>query len=179
MSTLPIFKDDVILATQKDLIVQEKPKSQTEQRLEKGQKLGGKPLNFESVEALDIKIQEFKDYAIKEKVFMTIERLCVFLDCDRKTLLNYQKTEDYFHTIARIKMEINAAKSETLIDNDRRNVNGVIFDLKNNHDYVDKIETVTSDKDLHEKQKMLDQFSNDVNKLDGISRNLNMRFLTE
>lgn len=181
MSTLPIFKDELetIIIDKKDLVVQEKPKSQTEQRLSKGQGLGGKPLDFNSVEELEEKIQEFRQYAIDNKVFMTVERLCVFLDIDRRTLLNYQRTEQYFHTISKIKREINAQKSETLLDMDRRNVNGVIFDLKNNHDYVDKIETVSKDGDLDQKQKMLDQFSTDVNKLDGISRNLNSRFLTE
>ena len=72
----------------------------------------------------------------------TIEGLCSFLECDRLTLINYQKEEGYeefFNTIKAAKNKIQQNKVE-------RGLTGLspatttIFDLKNNHGYKDKSE---------------------------------------
>lgn len=72
----------------------------------------------------------------------TIEGLCDVLQCDRVTLLNYEKQqgyEEYFSTIKRAKNKIQRNKLE-------RGLTGIapaamtIFDLKNNHGYKDKSE---------------------------------------
>ena len=72
----------------------------------------------------------------------TIEGLAVFLDCERETLLNYEKTEgyeEYFSTIKRAKLKIQQDKVERgLVGTSVASV--TIFDLKNNHDYKDKTE---------------------------------------
>ena len=73
----------------------------------------------------------------------TIEGLCVYLECDRDTLLNYQKApgyEEFFGAIKKAKAKIQQNKVE-------RGLTGTapsavtIFDLKNNHGYKDKTET--------------------------------------
>lgn len=76
----------------------------------------------------------------------TIEGLCDVLECDRATLLNYEKTkgyEPYFNTIKKAKNKIQRNKVERgLIGESNPAV--TIFDLKNNHGYKDKTETDTN-----------------------------------
>jgi len=72
----------------------------------------------------------------------TTEGLCVALDCDRKTLLNYEKQEGYeayFHTINKAKTKIQLNKIERGHTGESKTAM-VIFDLKNNSGYVDKQE---------------------------------------
>jgi hypothetical protein len=72
----------------------------------------------------------------------TIEGLCEVLDCDRRTLLNYEKKkgyESYFHAIKKAKSKIQRNKIERGMTGESKTAM-VIFDLKNNHDYVDKQE---------------------------------------
>jgi len=72
----------------------------------------------------------------------TIEGLCTFLECDRDTLLNYEKEvgyEEYFGAIKKAKNKIQQNKVEmALSGNAVASVS--IFDLKNNHGYKDKQE---------------------------------------
>jgi hypothetical protein len=72
----------------------------------------------------------------------TIEGLCEYLDCDRKTLLNYGKQEGYeefFHAIKRAKNKIQRDKVERGLSG-QSNSSVTIFDLKNNHGYTDSSE---------------------------------------
>lgn len=183
MSTLPIFKDDAILKqTKPDIIVKEDDlvvdNTDTEIKESIAKNLGGRPMEFNEI-TLAKRIDEYFEDCKERSVNPTIGRLAVFLDVDRKTLLNYQKSERFFHIIKSAREEISANVEELLINPNNRNSTGSIFYAKNNMGYVDRIETVTKDGDLAEKQKMLDQFSTDVDKFDQISRNLNSRFLTE
>lgn len=80
---------------------------------------------------------------IKRQIPYTIEGLCEVLDCDRATLLNYEKKEgyeEYFNTIKKAKIKIQRNKLERGLQGDS-NPAVTIFDLKNNHDYKDKTET--------------------------------------
>ena len=70
----------------------------------------------------------------------TIEGLCEVLDCDRLTLLNYEKQKGYepfFNTIKEAKLKIQKNKLERGLSGES-NPAVSIFDLKNNHGYVDK-----------------------------------------
>jgi len=99
-----------------------------------------KPLLFKTVEELDTKIREFIDYCDTKAKPMTLERLSVFLDCETDTIRNYEKKDAYFGTIKKIRKLILADKVERL--NDRTTFTPwIVFDLKNNHDWKDKIET--------------------------------------
>ena len=80
----------------------------------------------------------------------TIEGLCGFLDCDRATLINYQKQEgyeEYFNAINKAKNRIQQNKVE-------RGLIGLspasttIFDLKNNHGYKDESQSEITVNDL-------------------------------
>jgi hypothetical protein len=90
-----------------------------------------------------------KKVTIKKPIPFTIEGLCDTLDCDRATLLNYQKAvgyEPYFNTIKRAKNKIQRNKLERGLTGDSNSA-VTIFDLKNNHDYKDKTEqTIEIDK---------------------------------
>ena len=102
--------------------------------------MGGRPLKFESVEALEKRILEYKEYVKENKKPMTLERLAVFLDCSTETLRYYGKDkEEYFATIKKIREEIGADKVERL-NTAGQPVAGIIFDLKNNHGMKDKQE---------------------------------------
>jgi len=85
--------------------------------------------------------QELKE--IKKPIPYTIEGLCEVLECDRDTLLNYEKKkgyEDYFGTVKKAKMKIQRNKLERGLLGDSNSA-VTIFDLKNNHNYKDKTET--------------------------------------
>jgi hypothetical protein len=72
----------------------------------------------------------------------TIEGLCEILECDRHTLLNYEKTkgyEEYFTIIKKAKIKIQRNKLERGLTGES-NPAVTIFDLKNNHKYKDKQE---------------------------------------
>lgn len=78
----------------------------------------------------------------------TIEGLCETLDCDRKTILNYEKREGYeayFHTIKKAKMKVQRQKVEKGLSN-KSNAAITMFDLNNNHDYKHKTEHSIEDK---------------------------------
>ena len=97
-------------------------------------------------ETCDGRIQQVYDKVkqtvvdIKKQIPYTIEGLCDVLDCDRHTLLNYEKEEGYeefFTTIKRAKNKIQRNKLERGLDGDS-NPAVTIFDLKNNHKYCFK-----------------------------------------
>ena len=85
-----------------------------------------------------------KKHNISKPLPYTIEGLCVVLDCDRRTLLNYEKKigyEPYFHTIKKAKRRIQLDKVQKGMNGDSKTAM-VIFDLKNNHGYIDKVESI-------------------------------------
>ena len=99
---------------------------------------GGRPLKFQSVSQLEEKIKDYFTWAEDRNTPLTIERLAVFLDTDRKTLLNYENKDEFFHTVKKAKQIIYASKAEMLNTKDG-NTAGIIFDLVNNGDgYVNK-----------------------------------------
>lgn len=80
---------------------------------------------------------------IKKPIPYTIEGLCDTLECERETLLNYEKKEGYeefFSTIKKAKLKIQRNKLERGLCGES-NPAVTIFDLKNNHGYKDKTET--------------------------------------
>lgn len=101
---------------------------------------------FKSQKDLEERIKGFTDYCIEKVKPMTLERLAVFLDCDTETIRNYEKKDEFFGTIKAIRSLIVADKVERL--NDKSTFTpGIVFDLKNNHDWKDKSETELTWKD--------------------------------
>ena len=99
----------------------------------------GKPTKF-TPDQLQKKINEYFEWAKDNDKPYTLERLAVFLDCDKNTLSNYGKRGDSLNSIIKKALKvIEANKVEALVAGKGSTV-GRIFDLKNNHGWVDKRE---------------------------------------
>ena len=115
---------------------------------------GGRPKLFNTVEELESKIQEYfaycdarvvqgydnktnEQFAYVSPEPYTMSGLAYYLGMDRKTLLNYKNTEEFFHTVK-------AARDIVEMDIDRRLNDqgpftpGLIFNLKNNFGWKDQ-----------------------------------------
>jgi len=111
----------------------------------------GRPLKFESVEELQEKIDDY----FATNAFMqvgdntvyapTMAGLALFLDCDRKTIINYERKCEFFHTIKKARARVEEALEQKLYGNA---VTGVIFNLKNNFGWQDKTEQEVTTKEL-------------------------------
>lgn len=98
----------------------------------------GRPQNISDIEHLEKKINAyFAECDAKEKPY-TICGLAYALDIDRRTLLNYEKTSNFFPTIKKAKLRCEMYAEEQLYMG--KNAAGVIFNLKNNYNWKDKIE---------------------------------------
>ena len=100
-------------------------------------------LKYKTVEELQKGIDKyFQECDEKEKPY-TMSGLAYYLGIDRKTLLNYSKNEEYFHTIKKARDKVQMQLEECLYR--LGNNSGVIFNLKNNFDWKDKIEHSSSE----------------------------------
>lgn len=100
--------------------------------------VGGQPQLWKTPEELELKIEEYKQHCLKREEPYTMGMLAVFLGCDRKTLVNYSKKDEFFHTIKRVRQMVEASVEVGLLTSPR--TVGHIFNLKNNHGWVDKHE---------------------------------------
>lgn len=107
----------------------------------------GQPLLFKTKEDLQEKIDAYfaSCYRFNEETNinecirpLTISWLAVDLETSRRTLVNYEEKEEFFHTIKKAKQKIESWTEEQLYRNTQ--VTGVIFNLKNNYDWKDKQE---------------------------------------
>lgn len=125
---------------------------------EEQKKKVGRPLKFETPEVLQQKIDEYFRWADGERIDKegnkimvlpipyTIERLAVFLDCDRDLINEYEdERPEYTRTITRARRLILASKMERL-NTTGTNTKGIIFDLSNNHNLVEKKEITSANK---------------------------------
>lgn len=100
---------------------------------------GGRPLKFQSVEELEKKIQEYFDKCQKENDIPTIADLAVFLDTSRRTLVNYECREEFFHTIKKAKDKVLSIQEKMALQG-KLQPTVWIFSAKNNFGYADKVE---------------------------------------
>lgn len=103
----------------------------------------GRPRAFKSVEEVEEKINAYFNYCEEKEKPYTMSGLAYYLGIDRKTLLNYSKNEEYFHTIKKARDKVQMQLEECLYR--LGNNSGVIFNLKNNFDWKDKIEHSSSE----------------------------------
>ena len=103
----------------------------------------GRPKVFKSVEEVEEKINAYFNYCEEKEKPYTMSGLAYYLGIDRKTLLNYSKNEEYFHTIKKARDKVQMQLEECLYR--LGNNSGVIFNLKNNFDWKDKIEHSSSE----------------------------------
>ncbi len=98
----------------------------------------GRPKMFQSVEIMQEKIDEYFKDCKESKEPLCITGLCIALSCDRVTLLNYSKDEEFFSTIKKAKLLCENYAEKQLYKG--RNVVGSIFNLKNNYGWREKTE---------------------------------------
>lgn len=111
----------------------------------------GRPLKFETVEELEIKIES---YFNSEDCDYTITGLALFLETDRATLMNYERRDEFFNTLKKAKLKIENAYEKRLVS---RGNGGDIFALKNfgwvdtqtvNQNVVERIKYVSKEEEL-------------------------------
>ena len=104
----------------------------------------GRPRAFKSVEEVEEKINAYFNYCEEKEKPYTMSGLAYYLGIDRKTLLNYSKNEEYFHTIKKARDKVQMQLEENALLN-KANPTFTIFNLKNNFDWKDKIEHSSSE----------------------------------
>ena len=98
----------------------------------------GRPLKYKTAEELDKAIEQYYVDCQKQMRPYTMSGLAVALGIDRKTLLNYSKKDDFFPTIKKARDMVEAFTEEMLLTG--KNTAGIIFSLKNNFGWKDKVE---------------------------------------
>ena len=96
----------------------------------------GQPRKFKTVEELQTAIEEYQNYLDDSNKPPTIAGLAFFTGIDRKTLYNYKKRDEYFHTIKSFVEYILMKYEERALTDSTA---GLIFLLKN-YGYADKQE---------------------------------------
>lgn len=98
-----------------------------------------RPKLYSSVEDMEKIIDDyFKVCDEKEKPY-TMSGLACALNMDRKSLLNYSKTEQFFPTIKKAKEKIEQQLEENALMG-KANSTFTIFNLKNNYGWRDSVE---------------------------------------
>lgn len=99
----------------------------------------GRPLKYKNKEEIDQAIKAYFDRCEESGKPLTMSGLAVWLDMDRRSLVNYGNREEFFPSIKRARAMIEASTEERMLMNEL-NVTGAIFSLKNNYGWVDKQE---------------------------------------
>lgn len=106
----------------------------------------GRPRLIESPDQMQEMAESyFAEREAANKPF-TMAGLCYALGfSDRHSLSEYEKHKEYTATVKRLRLRVEQARLEDMVDK-AKFTPGQIFDLKNNHGYVDKQEVeVTGD----------------------------------
>ena len=103
----------------------------------------GRPKAFKSVKEVEEKINAYFNYCEEKEKPYTMSGLAYYLGIDRKTLLNYSKNEEYFHTIKKARDKVQMQLEENALSN-KANPTFTIFNLKNNFDWKDSNEVKTN-----------------------------------
>ncbi len=99
----------------------------------------GRPPKFTNKEDMITVIDNYFSFCQENKEPITIGGMAVALGMTRHGLLNYGKHEEFFTTVRDAK-QICQAYSEAKLYREKGNVAGIIFAMKNNHGFVDKLE---------------------------------------
>ena len=98
--------------------------------------MAGRPLTFGTNEELEKAISDYFDYCKENKKPETIAGLACYLEVDRTTIYNYEKKDEFFHTVKKARDRILAGLEEALFTEGK---SGQIF-LAKNYGYSDKQE---------------------------------------
>ena len=120
-----------------------------------------RPKLYENKEEVQKIIDEyFKECDEKQKPY-TMSGLAYALDMDRKTLLNYSKDEEFFHTIKKAREKVETMLEESLYR--LGNNSGIIFNLKNNYGWKDQVE-VKNEHEVTKVDELLKEIQDVANK---------------
>ena len=103
----------------------------------------GRPKAFKSVKEVEEKINAYFNYCEEKEKPYTMSGLAYYLEVSRQTLVNYSYEDEYFDTIKKARDKVQMQLEECLYR--LGNNSGVIFNLKNNFDWKDKIEHSSSE----------------------------------
>ena len=103
----------------------------------------GRPRAFKSVEEVEEKINAYFNYCEEKEKPYTMSGLAYYLGISRQTLVNYSNQDQFFDTIKKARDRVQMQLEECLYR--LGNNSGVIFNLKNNFDWKDKIEHSSSE----------------------------------
>lgn len=121
----------------------------------------GRPLKFETLEELELKISEYfgmcdphiakrkvmreradgthfvaEEECITDQIPYTVTGLALFLDTSRQTLINYEERPEFFDAIARAKLKCEQFAEQHLYTG--KTPAGAVFTLKNNFGWKDE-----------------------------------------
>jgi hypothetical protein len=105
----------------------------------------GKPLKFATRESLQKRIDEYFEYANANNKPYSIAKLAVYLECDRQTIYNYDKKEEYFDIIKEARRKCIAMLEEKMLEH---GTPGQIFVAKN-YGYTDRQEIVSENTNIN------------------------------
>lgn len=100
----------------------------------------GRKLIFETKEKLQSRIDEYFEYCETHEKPLTMSGLAYYLNVDRQTIINYANREEFFDTIKRARERV-LMDTEERLQTSGQPTTGIIFALKNNYDWRDKVET--------------------------------------
>lgn len=112
---------------------------------------GGRPLKFETVEDLERQAEEY--FKLTPPAIQTITGVALHLDTSRETLINYQKRDEFFDAVKKIKDRVENAYELSLR---QRGSAGDIFGLKN-FGWKDRQEVETTGEVTHKYEDMSDE----------------------
>ena len=98
----------------------------------------GRSKKYNNVEEMQKVIDEYFKICDEKGDPYTITGLAIALDLDRKSLINYSKDNEFFHTIKKVKAKVEDYLEKKLLTGN--SATGIIFNLKNNFEWKDKQE---------------------------------------
>ena len=106
--------------------------------------MAGQPPKYNNCLDLDAAIEIYFDDCEENKIHPTVAGLAYSLGMSRRSITNYKNRDEFFPTIKKARLRIEAHLEQCLYGN---SVTGVIFNLKNNFEWKDKTEQESYGKD--------------------------------
>lgn len=105
--------------------------------MSEGKHPGGRPLKFQSLEVLQTLVDGYFEDCKRTEEPLTITGLCIALDTNRETLLDYQDKDEFSDAIKLAKLRIENFNEKKLYDKNVPTA-GIIFNLTNNYKWQNK-----------------------------------------
>jgi len=99
--------------------------------------MAGQPPTYNNCLDLEFMCDMYFDECKEDGLHPTISGLAVALNMSRRSITNYKNRDEFFPTIKKARLKVEAYLEQKLFGN---SVTGVIFNLKNNFDWKDKTE---------------------------------------